>query len=112
MKSKGLPFRGTVNAFTKPRAFAIVAVDALDERGAAALDRVAACAITPFLGRDVEAELAGSQDAKGDVRNRVMQVLPRGRQEAKAGDDLMRLSGKLLQHRLGLRSIGRLAIDA
>src|SRR5512132_2247873 len=90
----------------------VVAVDPLDERRAEALDRIATRTLPPLFADDVKAELARRQCPKRDARHGVTQLLPRRRQQAEPGDDLVRLAGKLLQHRFGLRFVTRLAVDA
>src|SRR4029450_3510753 len=60
----------------------VVTFDPLHERGTEALDRVAACALTPFLARDVEAELPRRQCAERHAGDRVPHLIPRRRQQA------------------------------
>src|SRR5262249_34969111 len=90
----------------------VVALDPLDERGPEALDRIAAGTIAPLLAHDVEAELPRGQRPERHAGDCVPHLFPRGSQQAKTRDDLVRAARQLLQHGLGLGRTPRLAVDA
>src|SRR5688500_10706783 len=62
----------------------IITVDLLDERGAAALDRVAAGTSLPLAVRHVVRELPRRQLAEADAGRVVLEDLPARRDEAEA----------------------------
>src|SRR4051794_4867173 len=90
----------------------VVAVDRLDERGAAALDRVAAGASLPLRLRHVVRDVARVERAERDPRHRVVELLPRVRAQAEPGDDLVRTARERLEHRRGIARVARLRVDA
>src|SRR4051794_40485233 len=90
----------------------IVAFDAVDERTAAALNRVSACAALPLAGCDVRSELARRQLAEGDPRGDGGDDFPGRSHEAEAGDDGVCPPRELVQHPLGVARTRRLPVDA
>ena len=85
----------------------VVALDALDERGAAALDRVAARAALPLARCDVRGEVARRQRTERDERRRRLDDLPR---PASAGRDRTRpraFAPTAPEHPLGLARVLR-----
>src|SRR5437868_3849863 len=76
----------------------VVALDALDERGAAPLNRVPAGAAFPLARRELPREVARAQGTEGDERRLRADLLPRRSAQAEAGDDLVRAAGEQLEH--------------
>src|SRR5947209_12297305 len=76
----------------KPDDVEVIALDALDERRAASLNRVPAGASFPFARREIRREVARSQSAERDEGRLRAQLLPRVRAQAEAGDHLVRAS--------------------
>src|SRR5688572_7075069 len=89
----------------------VVALDLLDEGGAAALDRIPAGASLPLAVRQVVGELTRRELPEGDARGVVLDDLPARREQAEARDDDMRLACELLEHLLRLLGARGLAVD-
>src|SRR6476660_10160937 len=68
----------------------VVALDALDQSGAEPLDRVRAGTVLPLAARHVCADVARVQRTERDRRDLVVELFPRGCEQAKARDDLVR----------------------
>src|SRR3954451_7479800 len=89
----------------------VVTLDATDERGAAALDRVAPRSPLPLAERDIGAELPRGQLSELHPSRLVLDVLPGGCEQAEPRDDEMRFAAELLEHALCLGGVCRLAED-
>src|SRR5437868_2078176 len=86
----------------------VVALDPLDERRAASLDRVPAGASFPFAGREVRREVARRQSTEGDERGLRAHLLPCVRAQAQARHDLVSASREELEHLLRRSLVRRL----
>src|SRR6185295_1373749 len=87
----------------------VVALDPLDEGGSTALDGIRPCPALPLADADVGRQVARVELAEGHPRDLVLDLLPRGREQAQAGDHLVRLPRERLEHSLRLRGGSRLA---
>src|SRR3954463_4845775 len=76
----------------------VVALDPLDEGGAAALDGVAARAALPFEGRLVGRQVSRRERPERHRRVLGLDHLPALGEKAQAGDDVVRAARKCVQH--------------
>src|SRR5262249_47203051 len=89
----------------------VIALDLFYEACSAALDGVAAGAVSPFAELDVGGDLAVVPGAERDVRDRVADLLPGRTSEAQAGDDVVRPSREAAEHRASVVGVAGLAVD-
>ena len=87
----------------------VVALDALDQARAQALDRIAARSSLPLAAADVVGQVPRGQRPERDRRHLVLELLPPGRDEAEPRDDLVRAARQPLEHPLGLGRVAGLA---
>jgi hypothetical protein len=86
----------------------VVAVDALDEAPAEALDGVRTGAPLPLAAIQVRVQNVVLERSEGDVRRRVVEDIVVAAEQAHARDDGMRPAGELAKDSLGVVTIGAL----
>src|SRR5205085_4969672 len=90
----------------------VVALDALDEARAQALDRVRARAALPLAARDIHRDVARGQRTEGDASDLVAKLLPARRDQTEPRDDLVRVAAERVEHLGRLFGAARLAVQA